>query len=292
MGTDAMVVVRGGSPMLPDLAAARLADLEARWSRFIPTSDISRLNAAAGEFVRVSSETIELVSLAIEGWWLTDGLFDPTVLGDVQRAGYVRSFEKGPDLRGADNALGHGCDAIAVDSVGQAIRLPPGVGFDPGGVGKGLAADMVAADLLAAGAEGACVDLGGDVRVAGRGPGPGGTWAIAIDHPFRPEPAAVVVLEDGAVATSSRLRRSWLGPEGEMVHHLIDPRRGTPARTGVATATVVAARAWQAEVLTKAVFLEGMEAVDRLGAAGLLVLDGGGVVQSAGMAHYTAVGVA
>jgi thiamine biosynthesis lipoprotein ApbE len=60
----------------------------------------------------------------------------------------------------------------------------------------------------------------------------------------------------------------------------------------VATATVVAARAWQAEVLTKAVFLEGMEAVDRLGAAGLLVLDGGGVVQSAGMAHYTAVGVA
>ena len=62
------------------------------------------------------------------------------------------------------------------------MRLPAGSGFDPGGIGKGLAADIVSAELLAAGARGACVNLGGDLRVTGEAPG-GGTWTVAVEHP-------------------------------------------------------------------------------------------------------------
>ena len=47
------------------------------------------------------------------------------------------------------------------------VRLLDGVGFDPGGIGKGLAADLVATAAVDLGADGAMVSLGGDLRVAG-----------------------------------------------------------------------------------------------------------------------------
>ena len=138
------------------------------------------------------------------------------------------------------------------------MRLPFGVGFDPGGIGKGLAADLVAGELIARGAVGACVNIGGDLRVTGTPPHAGG-WRIAIDDPLggrhAPPPLAVVELAEGGVATSSRLKRRWRGRDGEARHHLIDPLTGTTACTTVLTASVVASEAWRAEVLAKAAFL-------------------------------------
>src|SRR5689334_13382282 len=74
-------------------AALTLWDLDRRWSRFDAGSEVSRLNAAAGRAMTVSSPTLLLVELARQGWAITDGAFDPTILGDVARAGYDRSFE-------------------------------------------------------------------------------------------------------------------------------------------------------------------------------------------------------
>jgi thiamine biosynthesis lipoprotein len=78
------------------LAAAcrRLAELEARWSRFRPDSEISTLNRAAGRPVAVSSETLTLLTLAVLGWQATAGQFDPTILDALEAAGYDRSFER------------------------------------------------------------------------------------------------------------------------------------------------------------------------------------------------------
>ena len=92
MGTDAHVVIVGGGVDLPDRAAARVADLEARWSRFLPDSEISRCNALSGRPVCVSEETVRLVACAVSGWRLTDGRFDPTVLAALRDAGYDRDF--------------------------------------------------------------------------------------------------------------------------------------------------------------------------------------------------------
>jgi thiamine biosynthesis lipoprotein len=292
MGSDAHVAVVGGPPNLVARARARVEELEALWSRFVPTSEVSRLNGAAGTSpLLVSPETFELIKRGVEAWRMTRGRFDPTVLGDVLRAGYTTSFDQLPAVvPGAVSRLGRGCAGIELDPDLCAVRLPAGVGFDPGGIGKGLAADLVVDELLAAGAEGACVNLGGDVRVSGTPPED--SWAIAIEHPWDPAPTAVVHLHDGGVATSSRLHRRWQTDRGA-AHHLIDPRRGTPAAVTVSTVTALGATGWQAEVLAKAAFLAGvgagLELLEHLGAAGLLVDEDGAVLTTRSLARFADV---
>ena len=280
MGSDVHVLVNGPADLLP-VARDRVEELERRWSRFRPDSEISRLNALAGSPMAVSPETLGLVGRALEGARVTGGRYDPTVLGDVLRAGYDRSFEELGDGHGAagGSPLGRGWARVIVDPAGSSVTLPAGVGLDPGGIGKGYATDLVVEELRAAGAAGALVNLGGDLRADGPAPG-GGSWVVAIEHPLRPGPAATVTLDRGAVATSSRVRRAW-GPASGRRHHLIDPVTGAPADTGLAAVTVLAARGWQAEVLAKAAFLGGLDRGRALltvaGADGLLVDDRGGL---------------
>jgi len=254
MGSDAHVVVVGGPRSLALEAQHRIADLERRWSRFDPQSEISTLNRDAGLPIVVSPETLELVDRAIAAWRLTRGLFDPTVLGAVVRAGYDRPFEQlGPDARDGSSNLR--ADAGGIGVIANTVRLPAGTGFDPGGIGKGLAADIVTDELLAQGAAGVCVNLGGDVRVSGPNPA-GGAWTISVDHPDHAQPVTCVGLASGAVATSTTLRRAWR-VDGEDRHHLIDPATGLPGRRDLAFVTVIAGHAWMAEVLAKAVLLHG-----------------------------------
>jgi thiamine biosynthesis lipoprotein len=302
MGSDAHVIVVDGPPGAADAARRRIDDLERRWSRFLPDSEISRLTRRAGEWVTLSPDSVLLVDRALEAWRLTVGRFDPTVLGAVIRAGYNRSFDDlGPAGGDTPSPLTSGAAGIGID--GDRVRLPAGVGFDPGGIGKGLAADLVVAELLAAGAAGACVNLGGDLRLAGRPPaGPSGdappadglagdappagrppAWTVAVEHPAASEPLALLGLEDGAVATSTTLRRRWTAPGGEVRHHLIDPWTGAPSTSDLTLAAVVAADAWAAEVLAKAVLLRGsaqaFDLVAGLGADALTV-DAHGVVRA------------
>ncbi|MGH2717289.1 MAG: FAD:protein FMN transferase, partial [Actinomycetota bacterium] len=93
MGSDADVVVCGGPSGLAEVAHRRLDQLEALWSRFLAGSEVSRLNDAGGAPVEVSPETVHLVQRALEAWRVTGGAYDPTILGDVLRAGYTVSFE-------------------------------------------------------------------------------------------------------------------------------------------------------------------------------------------------------
>lgn len=287
MGSVAHVVVVGGPPDLADRAEGRIERLEQLWSRFRPDSEVSEMNRRAGEAVPVSPETAELVRRAVRGWWLSGGAFDPTVLGAVLRAGYDRSFEAVVLQPGAGRSgLEIGASDIVVDD--ERVRLPAGVGFDPGGIGKGVAADLVTDELLGAGADGACVNLGGDVRVAGVGP-EGQAWTVAVEHEWSDEPVASLGVACGAVATSTTLRRRWpVG--GELRHHLVDPRTGLVSDSDLNHVTVVAASAWTAEVLAKAVLLRGsVDAFDILGgtgAEGLAVTMGGEVRSTSGLSAY------
>ena len=139
------------------------------------------------------------------------------------------------------------------------MTLPRDVEIDPGGIGKGLAADLVTAELLAAGARGALVNLGGDVRV--RGDAPGGTsWSIAVEHPT--DPARTIVelgITDAAIATSTNARRRWIRG-GRERHHLVDPRTGDSADSPLVSVTVVADEGWWAETSAKAIFVAGTPA--------------------------------
>jgi FAD:protein FMN transferase len=288
MGSDAhLVVVGAGVDELAERAQARIDQLEARWSRFRADSEISLLNRRAGTPVVVSPDTVGLIERATEAWRFSGGAFDPTVLGPMIRAGYDRSFDQlGSDVRPVPSLLGTGAADIVID--GDEVTLPAGTGFDAGGIGKGLAADVVVAEIMAGGAQGACVNLGGDVRVAGCGPD-GGPWTVGVWHPELAEPVTRVGLADGAVATSTtRLRRWTVG--GAPHHHLIDPRSGLPSDSDLELATVVAAEAWVAEVLAKSVILRGsahpFDVVEATAAQALAVDRLGRVQATEGLAAF------
>lgn len=283
MGSTAHVVLIDGSAGALGAATRRLRDLERRWSRFLPDSDVSRLNGSAGTALRVSAETALLVGLAVQGWRRTGGRYDPTLLGAVRAAGYTRSLASpsgvtpmAVDPPPHDPRL---CGRIVLDADAGTICLPPGCGFDPGGIGKGLAADLVLADLVSAGAAGACVNVGGDLRVWGRGPH-GARWQVGL--PGRD--GAGLALTDVAVATSSVTERAW-SAGGRSQHHLIDPATSRPSRTDIATATVVAPAAWLAEVYALAAILSTADqVVDDLRAWGV----DGLVTTGDGRTHTTA----
>jgi thiamine biosynthesis lipoprotein len=286
MGTAAHLVIVGGPPGLASWGARRLEQLEAKWSRFRPDSELSRLNALPGRPVVVSSETFQVVELAVRAWRLTDGLFDPTVLAALMAAGYDRTFEQIAAMAPADGpepapAPSPGCGGIELLPAVPAIVLPPGRMLDLGGIGKGFAADLLVAGLRARGAKGSCVNIGGDLRVDGRAPTVDG-WLVGIEHP-EDAPLAPPVrlgLASGAVATSTDRRRRWIR-SGEERHHLMDPRCGRPGRSPVAAATVLAGEGWLADVLAKVCFLCPERApafLDAAGAAAVLIDDGGTVM--------------
>jgi thiamine biosynthesis lipoprotein len=291
MGTEAHVIVVGdGADRLADIAIERLERLEARWSRFLPDSEISRLNRRPGVPVLVAPETFQLIDHALRAWQMTAGKFDPTILADLRAEGYDRSFElldraESSSARVAVGAhLRHTSEPptapdIHLDRVVGTVRLGSNTTFDAGGIGKGFAADLVVEELLSSGARGVLVSVGGDLRAAGEAPAES-SWVVAIADPLDPlHVLGNLCLGAGAVASSWRTKRTWIGSDGLPHHHLIDPRTGRSAANGVAGVTVVAAQGWRAEVLAKAAFLAGPEdgptLIAQSGAAGIVVGDDG-----------------
>jgi len=244
------------------------------------------LNAARGSARTVSADTAELFEKAIAGWHLTDGSYDPTVLDALPAAGYKTSLEL---IDGSVVTLATGptpgCGDIGRN--GLDITLPVGVGFDPGGIGKGLGGDIVARELIERGAVGVLVNLGGDVRVAGR-PADGDHWMIAIEEPtVCDDRIATVALNDGAVATSTTLKRQWQSRAGTQ-HHLIDPATGQPHRGGPVLAAAIAGEGWWAEVQTKAMMSIDPHAVPGWaeGVVGLIVRCEGEIHRLGGFGRF------
>jgi thiamine biosynthesis lipoprotein len=150
-----------------------------------------------------------------------------------------------------------GCRGITVDHEHRTITLPPGVGLDLGGIGKGDAADRIAAGLMRRGARGACVGLGGDVCCRGVGP-VDGAWRIDVEDPFDEDCVLVAPwLRDAAIVTSTRRFRRWQH-QGTWRHHIIDPATGRPSASGLTAVVVTDRHTWRAEALAKAALVAGL----------------------------------
>jgi thiamine biosynthesis lipoprotein len=293
MGSTTHVVgVTTDSAAAADLLNAiedRVEELESRWSRFRDDSEISTLNANAGEWVEVSDDTVRLMRAAQHGWSIGAGFFDPTVLGDVIRAGYDRTLE---DVIAAPHAgsslLRDGIGEIEVEA--NRIRLPEGVGFDPGGIGKGLTVDTIIEEFLGGDVAGLLINMGGDLRVAGLGPD-ATTWTINLDYEGSDQPLATVGLIAGAVATSTTLKRHW-DIDGQRKHHLIDPRSGEPSDSQIDHVAVIASTATEAEILAKATLIRGgahpFDLIDGTDCEALIVNSDRTVEYSRGFTHFTA----
>ena len=253
MGTRVHVIVVGGSTDLAFEAGERIDELEGRWSRFRTDSELSALNGAAGSEVEVSHDTWVLVSKACQAWRLSRGAFDPTVACAMEANGYDRPFDELPaaPVTTRSPEAAPGCGDIELDDRRRSIRLPTGVRIDPGGIGKGLAADIVAAEAMRAGADGVLVNIGGDMVALGEPP-TGDRWWVDIDEPtVCPLPLTTVGFERGALATSVTTRRRWSTADGDR-HHLVDPSTGTPTENETVLASALACEGWLAEIATKA----------------------------------------
>lgn len=272
MGSDAQIVFPGSNIGLLTWAREEIERLESLWSRFRPGSDVCRANASEPERpVGVALETVDLIDRAMRLWSATDGWFDPTILPALERVGYRSPFADldAPPVVASSLApsAAPGCASIALDRHAATVTLPAGVRLDLGGIGKGMAADLIATGLVERGAEGACVSLGGDIRCCGAGPDAGG-WDIEIEHPSG---ATLLVqrLIDDAVVMSTPMYRRWTDHVGREWHHLIDPRTGLPSRTDLAAVAAAAPEAWWAEGVAKAALLAGpgvgLELARRLG---------------------------
>ena len=281
MGCAASVEVVGGDSSLLDLARQRVAHFERCWTRFDASSDVCRLNSAAGQPVDVDPATLVLLDAMVQAHAVTAGAFDPTLLAPLVGLGDPANgatTSPAVPLPGGLRPRGE-VEGVALDRAASVARLPVGTAIDAGGIGKGLAADLVAERLLAEGAAGAVVCIGGDLRVVGQSPH-GDGWRVGVADAWDHElDAEVIAISEGGVATSGILRRHWIDRTGVQRHHLIDPDSLQPTdRDSIVQVTVVAGTAAWAEAHTKLVMVRGAGALAQLADIGLaarIVLDGG-----------------
>jgi thiamine biosynthesis lipoprotein len=246
----------------------RLAEIDLWFSTWRPDSEISRFNASrTTEPVDVSSPTAELVSFSIELCKWSGGAFDVTVGPLVARWGFGAGAQIGnpPDQAEIDAYLSRtGAEIIHVGrgnpkSGGFLHKFDPAVEIDLSAIAPGYAADHVAAGLFELGRTDFLVEIGGEIYAAGHRPD-GKPWRVAIEEPVEEarQIHSVVELSDQGLATSGDYRAYYM-EDGRRLSHTIDPRTGRPIENGMASATIIAPTATQADAFATAVMVLGAE---------------------------------
>lgn len=258
----------------------RLEELLSTW---IPTSELSRVNEAAGrEPVNVSPETMLILKQSIEMAGLTEGGFN-IAIGPAVDVWKVTEETRIPDE--AELArLKPLVDLSQVrldEQAGTVYLAKPGMRVDVGGIGKGFAADRAVAVMRAAGAQAGVVALSGDIKTFGKMPD-GSPFLFGIQHP-RKEGAllARVELQDEAISTAGDYERLFIR-DGVRYHHILDPATLQPAR-GCQSVTIIAREGMVADGLDTGIFVmgpdRGMELVERLPGVEAVIVDSRGEVR-------------
>lgn len=276
---------------LPRQAVEReLRRIDARMSTYAADSELMAFNRApVGVWVPVSAELAEVAAAAAAIAEQTGGAFDPTVAPLSARWGFGA---------GGSAAAVVGYRHLGYRMAPPALVRHDDIAVDLSAIAKGHAVDRISGRLAAAGCANHLVELGGEVRAAGRAPG-GGSWRIGIESPdgagYLDGP---ILLGDGAVATSGDYRQYRLRADGTRSAHVIDPRSGHPIGSRTASATVVARTARAADAYATALLVlgarEGLRFAERRGIAALFVVRAGAagdaaqfdIVQSAAMERY------
>lgn len=270
-----------GTDALYDACEARLSELEQLFSAHIASSDVCRVNEAAGDHpVKVSGEVFTVLRTAREYAEKSGGAFDPTIGPLVALWGIGTENERIPSDSEIDaaRALVNWQHLVLDEEAGTAFLEKAGMALDLGGIAKGFAADEIVRLLREEGVSSALVDLGGNVYVlggrhsdsgkSGVGNKSSGTaesalleaWRVGIKNPFHPEDGAGLRVDvmDTSVVTSGNYER-YFEKDGRRYHHIIDPKTGWPAESGLVSCTIIDSSSLEADVLTTAVFVLGKE---------------------------------
>ncbi|MFN2136643.1 MAG: FAD:protein FMN transferase [Candidatus Promineifilaceae bacterium] len=272
MNTDVHLSLAAREPQ----AQLRLVEESFRYfeqllSRFRPDSELSRFNASGADAFQASTDFFAAVQAALWAAQQTAGIYDPTILDYLEEAGYDRTFSAITDPRPLtkDNGMDAGAAApsstlvcgetyglFCLDPFSQLIWRPPGLRIDLGGMGKGWTVDRVADALCQEGHF--LLNAGGDLYAYGTN-GLEKGWDVHLALPFDDALTyATLVVDHHAVATSTTARRRWM-KDGFVQHHLIDPRTGRPAQTDAVSVSVVAGRAFTAEIYAKTALILGIQ---------------------------------
>lgn len=246
------------------LAAIRreAARLEESLSRFLPASEISRVNrSAGGGSESVSQDTYALLAQALEYAARSQGCFDITIGPLAALWHSARETAMPPDhasIRAA-LALVDYRDLLLDPSRRTAGLRQVGQSVDLGGIGKGFAGERFLEIYQEYGILSAYSNIGGNVVTLGGKPD-GAPWQIGIQHPRQEDRLIGSVAVTGkSVVTSGDYQRYFIDRQGIRRHHILNPASGYPAESGLISVSIVAENAMQADALSTMVFVAGLE---------------------------------
>lgn len=238
-------------------AECRIYELEALFSVTDEKSEIYAVNHSLGHPVKVSAETAEVLEFALETGKKTNGALDSTIYPVLRAWGFTTGRYQVPSQSEINRLLPLvGYEKVQIS--GDEILLPQGVQIDLGAVVKGYAGDVVAELLKKQGVSSAIVNLGGNVQTIGAKLN-GSAWRIGVKAPNKDDNFGVLEVTDLAVVTSGGYERYFVGEDGEIYWHIIDPSSGKPAHSGIISATVVAKEGRYCDGISTAIFVMGVE---------------------------------
>lgn len=245
--------------------AGRLTAINAAMSNYDPAAELARLNAARStDWLPVSTALLAVLETAQDLSRETDGAFDVTIGSLVNAWGFgPRGPRTGlPDAAEISRALARaGWRKLELRAQPPALRkADPGLEIDLSALVPGHAADQLAQDLDALGVRAYLVDVGGEIRARGRR-ADGAPWRVAVERPSigRSGLEWIVEIEDQAIATSGDYR-NFIERDGRRYPHIIDPRTGQPVQHGLASVTVIADSAMEADALATTLLVLGPQA--------------------------------
>lgn len=259
MGTEWRIVLYAPNQVIAETATsaafARVKQLDEVMSDYNPKSELMTLlaknDAAPGKPIPTGDDLIRVLGHAQEVAGKSDGAFDVTVgpLVKLWRAARKsKELPKTDDLKAAKELVGH--KLLTVHAKAKTVTLAKaGMRIDLGGIGKGFAADEALAVLKGKGVTRALIAASGDITVGDAPPGKD-AWLVDIAPIGTGMPARRVKLANASVSTSGDLFQH-VEVGGVRYSHVLDPNTGL-GLTGRRSATVVAAKGWQADALTKA----------------------------------------
>lgn len=242
-----------------------LETVNRQMSTYRPESELSRFNAAdAGIWVPTSNDTRSVIDEALRFSRLTRGAFDPTVGPIVDLWGFGSGRDE-PQLPSSEDVAALqeivGFSKIETRFNGSAVsKQASGVRLDLSGIAKGFGVDKVAERLEQQGVDNYLVEVGGELRSKGNGPG-GQPWRVGIERPtgVPGDLQQVVELKGEALATSGNYR-IFFERDGRRYSHIINPRTGRPVDHNLASATVVAPTTMEADALSTSLLVLGPDA--------------------------------
>jgi thiamine biosynthesis lipoprotein len=262
MGTLVEITVSHSDPHLIQTVTTQAFDemkrLEQLMSTYLPDSDISKINRAAGKkAVPVSPEVEEVIREGIFWSQQSGGAFDITVEPLVQ----LWDFDGEKQVVPAERTIRKTATLVDyrnIEIVNHKVRLTrPGMAINVGGLAKGYAVDR-AVSILRGRVPNGIVNAGGDLFAFGQ-KSKESSWTIGLQHPRKPqELLAAFGVKNQAIATSGDYQRYFV-KDGVRYHHIFDPATGRPARKMI-SATLITTEVMEADALATAVFVMGPEA--------------------------------